>query len=327
MAAGRVAPMPEADLYEQLIAAADGIYGGVPARPSRPAREGRLVRGHVHRDPGGRRPSRARFISAGEPVARPGPLLQRTRRPRGRRRRARGARVRGQAARLRRRGDRHPGDHDARLPHQDRGGLPRAARAAPPDPETGQPDFEKLGAFLAAHPEAQTAIQGRIGVGPLASFATARLLLAAHLLARRCRRRADGGALALAARGRRAAARRRRGEGPRSRLPTTRTCASGLARGTTAFGSSSAPARSDDPLDDPTALWPDDRELVDRRPARDQRRVDDPERDDHIDVFDPLRLTDGVEPSDDPILHARRRAYSVSAYRRWGRPPGPPPGD
>ena len=55
--------------------------------------------------------------------------------------------------------------------------------------------------------------------------------------------------------------------------------------------------------------------------------VDDPERDDHIDVFDPLRLTDGIEPSEDPILHARRRAYSVSAYRRWGKPPGPPPGD
>ncbi len=53
--------------------------------------------------------------------------------------------------------------------------------------------------------------------------------------------------------------------------------------------------------------------------------VDDPERDGHIDVFDPLRLTDGVEPSDDPILHARREAYSVSAYRRWGRERGPVP--
>ena len=42
-----------------------------------------------------------------------------------------------------------------------------------PDPETGQPDFEKLGAYLGAHPEAQTAVQGTIGVEPLASFATA----------------------------------------------------------------------------------------------------------------------------------------------------------
>ena len=58
---------------------------------------------------------------------------------------------------------------------------------------------------------------------------------------------------------------------------------------------------------------------------RSRARIDDPERDDHIDVFDPLRLPDGVEPSDDPILHARRQAYSVSAYRRWGRERGPVP--
>ena len=82
---------------------------------------------------------------------------------------------------------------------------------------------------------------------------------------------------------------------------------------------------ADDPLDDPTALWPDDRELVDAGRLEITGPVDDPERDDHIDVFDPLRLTDGVEASDDEILHARRKAYSVSAYRRWGRPPGPPP--
>ena len=83
----------------------------------------------------------------------------------------------------------------------------------------------------------------------------------------------------------------------------------------------------DDPLDDPTARWPDDRELVDAGRIEITAVVPDPERDDHIDVFDPLRLAAGIEPSDDPILHARRRAYSVSAYRRWGKPPGPVPGE
>ena len=39
--------------------------------------------------------------------------------------------------------------------------------------------------------------------------------------------------------------------------------------------------------------------------------------DGHIDVFDPTRLVDGVEPSDDAILPARSKSYSVSAYRRW----------
>jgi catalase len=33
-------------------------------------------------------------------------------------------------------------------------------------------------------------------------------------------------------------------------------------------------------------------------------------------VFDPMRLTDGIEPSADPILTARPKAYSVSIERR-----------
>ncbi len=48
-----------------------------------------------------------------------------------------------------------------------------------------------------------------------------------------------------------------------------------------------------------------------------ERAVDSPETPDDIHVFDPLRLCDGIEPSDDPILHFRRRAYDVSARRRW----------
>jgi catalase len=31
-----------------------------------------------------------------------------------------------------------------------------------------------------------------------------------------------------------------------------------------------------------------------------------------------MRLTDGIEPSQDPILNFRPRAYSVSADRRFG---------
>ena len=46
--------------------------------------------------------------------------------------------------------------------------------------------------------------------------------------------------------------------------------------------------------------------------------MDDPESGDHIEVFDPTRIVDGIELSNDPILHARARAYSVSAYRRLG---------
>ena len=35
-------------------------------------------------------------------------------------------------------------------------------------------------------------------------------------------------------------------------------------------------------------------------------------------VMDPTRVTDGIELSDDPILHVRSHAYSVSVERRSG---------
>ena len=44
--------------------------------------------------------------------------------------------------------------------------------------------------------------------------------------------------------------------------------------------------------------------------------VGDPEADGEMVVFDPTRVIDGVELSDDPILHARPKAYSVSIDRR-----------
>ena len=74
----------------------------------------------------------------------------------------------------------------------------------------------------------------------------------------------------------------------------------------------------DDPIDDPTAVWPDDRERIAAGRLEITEIVDDPEGGEHIEVFDPTRVPDGIELSDDPILHARARAYSVSAYRRLG---------
>ena len=35
-------------------------------------------------------------------------------------------------------------------------------------------------------------------------------------------------------------------------------------------------------------------------------------------VFDPMRVTDGIEPSDDPVLHFRSLAYSASVKLRTG---------
>ncbi len=67
-----------------------------------------------------------------------------------------------------------------------------------------------------------------------------------------------------------------------------------------------------DKVDDPTAVWPDSRETVDAGTLEltAVKEVEEPV------VFDPARVTDGIELSDDPILNFRPRAYSVSVERR-----------
>jgi catalase len=67
-----------------------------------------------------------------------------------------------------------------------------------------------------------------------------------------------------------------------------------------------------DVVDDPTADWPADRERV---TAGTVELTGLAEGTDEF-VYDPVRLTDGIEPSADPILNFRPRAYSVSAERR-----------
>jgi len=71
-------------------------------------------------------------------------------------------------------------------------------------------------------------------------------------------------------------------------------------------------AAQNDPTDDVTALWPEDRPLtelgrlevtaISPASAADERRL----------VFDPTNRTDGIELSADPILLVRSAAYSIS---------------
>lgn len=72
-------------------------------------------------------------------------------------------------------------------------------------------------------------------------------------------------------------------------------------------------AAEGDPTDDPTTAWPDDREQVEAGRLELTAVAQDCERL----VFDPMRLTDGIEPSDDKILRARPAAYSVSIEKRF----------
>ena len=79
-------------------------------------------------------------------------------------------------------------------------------------------------------------------------------------------------------------------------------------------------ARDGDVLDDPRVAWPEDRETVSAGTIEltgiETRR----ETGDDVLVFDPTRVTDGIELTDDPILRFRPKAYSVSVDRRSGVP-------
>jgi catalase len=70
-----------------------------------------------------------------------------------------------------------------------------------------------------------------------------------------------------------------------------------------------------DPVDDPRAVWPTERETV-VAGTLELTSLAVGETGGEVIVFDPMRLTDGIEPSDDPILHFRSPAYAVSAQRR-----------
>ena len=77
-------------------------------------------------------------------------------------------------------------------------------------------------------------------------------------------------------------------------------------------------AAQNDPTDDVTALWPEDRPLtelgrlevtaISPTSAADERRL----------VFDPTNRTDGIDLSADPILQVRSAAYSISYDHRKG---------
>jgi catalase len=184
-----------------------------------------------------------------------------------------------------------------------------------PDPDTGQLDLEKVGAFLAAHPETVPAVTAAMEATPPESYAR----LTYHGI--HAFGFVDGG-------GRRRHGRYRfvpdAGESAisdddaagRERDYLAAELGDRLAGGPVVFHLDVELAAPDDPVDDPTAVWGDGRDRV--RVAR----LDitglafDRDRDGDILVFDPTRVTDGIELTDDPVLHARSGAYRVSVMRR-----------
>jgi catalase len=92
-----------------------------------------------------------------------------------------------------------------------------------------------------------------------------------------------------------------------------------LGRGPVRFTLELTIAGPGDKVDDPSAVWPDEREKVAAGTLELTELETGREKGDDVLVFDPVRVTDGIELSEDPILLYRSAAYSVSVERRTAR--------
>jgi catalase len=183
------------------------------------------------------------------------------------------------------------------------------------DPETGQPDLERVGAYLAEHPEAMAAVNAAITHPLPTSYATLTYnslhafgFVNADGVVRYGRYRLvpDQGEESLS------------DEEAAVRPPDylRDELAERLAEGPAVFHVRAQLADGDDAVDDPTEQWPEDREVVELARLEVTGLASDRERGGDVLVFDPTRVTEGILLTDDPILHARTGAYSVSVARR-----------
>jgi catalase len=89
-----------------------------------------------------------------------------------------------------------------------------------------------------------------------------------------------------------------------------------LAKGPVRFRVIVQLAAEGDPFNDATAVWPDDRPVVELGVLAVTGKVADNDAAQRALGFDPLRLVDGIEASDDSLLELRRAVYAVSRRRR-----------
>ena len=176
----------------------------------------------------------------------------------------------------------------------------------------------KLPLFLARHREALVGLPGNLaGIKTPASFATRRYY-AIHSYrwigpdgtARYVRYRwvPDAGEAGLSLRAAKAQGRDYLREELRARL----------GRGAVRFALEAQIAAPGDPVDDATAPWRSDRETPVVGTLEVTGLDGERERDGDVLVFDPCRVVDGIELSDDPVLRFRTLAYSESIERRSG---------
>ena len=184
-----------------------------------------------------------------------------------------------------------------------------------PNPATGEPDIEKVGVYLADHPESVPAVTAAISHPIPASYAA----LAYHGLHAFGFIAADGmirygryhlvpidGESSLTE------------EEAAVQTPDylREELVDRLSGGPASFAVQVQLAGEGDPLHDPTAAWPDDRPVTVLGRLEITALAYDREKDGDVLVFDPTRVPAGIRLTDDPILLARPGAYSVSIARR-----------
>jgi catalase len=184
-----------------------------------------------------------------------------------------------------------------------------------PDPATGRPDPDAVPRHLATHPAAKAFIDRMMQKGIPASYAQATYhavhafrFIAADKSSRfgRYHWTPDAGEAFLTP----------EVGGQRGKNFLREELEQRLRRGPAVFQLVLQLAADGDPTDDPTALWPANRptctlgrlEIASISPTSADDEL-------HL-VFDPTRITDGIELSSDPILHARSRAQAISFERR-----------
>jgi len=188
-------------------------------------------------------------------------------------------------------------------------------RSRIPDPETGEPDAEKMMGFLGKHPETANALQlGLPKLAPTTSFATSGYnSLHAFALVNSDGEKTWGRYHLVPTEGEHYLSPEEMESADRDYLQAE--IRERLGSGSASFRLEFELAADGDSLDDPTSVWEGDHEVVDLGTLEVTDVVEDAESDGPL-VFDPTNLTDGIEPSEDRILAARSPAYSVSIDRR-----------
>ena len=184
-----------------------------------------------------------------------------------------------------------------------------------PDPETGRPDFARIEQYVAEHPETQLAIGFQMFEMPPASFAQLRFF-AIHAFKWidsgggerfvRYRWEPRAGVASITEEESRA----------RSRTYLQEELRDRLQQEPIGFDLHVQIAEEEDDPTDPTTPWPDERRSLVAGHLRLTALIENQRDGCESLIFDPTRVTDGIECSDDKILLARPGAYSISYDRR-----------